>query len=82
MQARNNADQLVYSAEKNIEDFKDKVTTEIIDNIKAAIAECVLPTIMGNSTDRPNLNCSIEFLGQLPQQGFCTLAVLGRTALQ
>ena len=43
MQARNSADQLVYSAEKNIEDFKDKVTTEIVDAIKAAIAECVPP---------------------------------------
>lgn len=40
VQARNSADQLVYSAEKNIDDFKDKVTTEIVDSIKAAIAEC------------------------------------------
>jgi molecular chaperone DnaK (HSP70) len=39
VQARNNADQLVYSAEKNIDDFKDKVSTEIVDSIKAAIAE-------------------------------------------
>ena len=40
VQARNSADQLIYSAEKNIDDFKDKVTTEIVDSIKAAIAEC------------------------------------------
>lgn len=33
----------MYSAEKNIEDFKDKVTTEIVDAIKAAIAECAPP---------------------------------------
>lgn len=37
MQARNSADQLIYSSEKSIEDFKDKVTPEIVEAIRTAI---------------------------------------------
>ena len=37
LQARNSAEQLIYSSEKSIEDFKDKVTPEIVESIRTAI---------------------------------------------
>jgi Hsp70 protein len=39
LQARNEADQLIYSAEKNISDFKDKVTDDIVAEINTAMAD-------------------------------------------
>ena len=37
MEARNDADQLVYSAEKSVAEYKDKVTEEIVAEITAAV---------------------------------------------
>ena len=39
MQARNEAEQLTYSAEKNLTDFKDKITDEIKTEIDTAISD-------------------------------------------
>jgi molecular chaperone DnaK len=39
VQARNEADQIAYSAEKSVSDFKDKVTPEIVAAIQAAASD-------------------------------------------
>lgn len=39
VQARNEADQIIYSAEKSVSDFKDKVTPEIVAAIQAAVSD-------------------------------------------
>jgi molecular chaperone DnaK len=39
VQARNEADQLTYSAEKSLSEFKDKITEEISQEITTAIAD-------------------------------------------
>ena len=39
MQARNEAEQLTYSAEKNLSEYKDSITAEIKQEIEAAVAE-------------------------------------------
>ena len=39
VEARNNADSLIYQAEKAIDDFKDKADSTMIDNVKKAVEE-------------------------------------------
>jgi molecular chaperone DnaK len=38
-QARNEADQLIYQGEKNLVDFKDKITPEIVEGIQTATSD-------------------------------------------
>ena len=39
MQARNELDTLAYSAERSVEEYKDKVPAEIVSEIETAISE-------------------------------------------
>lgn len=39
IEARNDADSSIYSAEKSVEEYKDKLPQNVVDNINTAIAE-------------------------------------------